>query len=125
MYGRGISRWWDVVAGLRQEVRPVPGRTWVAVGLQGLAPHWFDIEVTAYLGEGGRSQLRFEAEYDLLLTNRLKIQPLVEIDVYGKADHGRSVGSGLSRGEFGVRIRYEVRREFAPYVGLTWDRTDF
>jgi copper resistance protein B len=120
LYGRQISRWWDVVAGLRQDVRPGPAQTWAAVGIQGLAPYWFQVEATGYVGAGGRTQVRFEVEYELLMTNRLVLQPLVELELNGKTDPERGVEAGLSRTEAGFRLRYELRREFAPYVGVVW-----
>ena len=120
LFGRQISRWWDLVAGLRQDVRPGPGQTWAAVGIQGLAPYWFEIEATGYVGAEGRTQLRFEVDYELLMTNRLVLQPLVELELNGKSDPERSVEAGLSRTEVGFRLRYELRRELAPYVGIVW-----
>lgn len=125
LYGRAISRWWDLVVGVRQDWRPGPAQTWAAVGVQGLAPYFFDVEVTAYVGGGGRTHLRVETSYDLLLTNRLIAQPLFEFEVAGKADPERGVGAGLTVGEASVRLRYEVRREVAPYVALLWRRTFF
>lgn len=125
LYGRSISRWWTAVTGVRQDVRPGSPQTWAAVGLQGLAPYWFAVEATAYVGAGGRTHLRLETEYDLLVTNRLILQPVVELDAYGKADAGRQVGAGLSQVDAGVRLRYEFKREFAPYVGVTWNRALF
>ncbi len=122
LYGRAIARWWDVVGGVRQDLRPGPGRTWAAVGIQGIAPHWFEIEATGYLGESGRTHARVEVEYELLLTNRLIAQPLIEIELYGRPDPERRIGAGLSSTEMGIRIRYERRRELAPYVGVTWER---
>ena len=122
LFGRAIHRWWDVVAGVRQDFRPGPARTWAAVGIQGLAPYWFEVEATAYIGESGRTHFRIETEYDLLLTNRLVLQPLVELEIYGKSDPERHIGAGLSSAETGLRLRYEIRREFAPYVGVTWKR---
>jgi copper resistance protein B len=121
-YGRQLARWWDVVAGFRQDVRPGPAQTWAAVGLQGLAPYWFEVEATAYLGASGRTHARLEVEYEILLTNRLILQPLVELDVFGKSDPERGIGAGLSTTDAGFRLRYEWRREFAPYIGVTWDR---
>ena len=120
-YGRQFSRWWDVVAGVRQDVRPGPSRTWAAVGIQGLAPYWFEVELTAYLGGEGRTHFRAEVEYELLLTNRLVLQPLVELEASGKSDPERGIGAGLSTTEAGFRLRYEFRREFAPYVGVMWN----
>lgn len=125
LYGRAIHPWWDLVAGVRQDFRPGPARTWLAVGVQGLAPYWFEVEATAYICESGRTHFRFETEYELLLTNRLILQPLVELEIYGKSDPERGIGSGLSSGEAGLRVRYEIRREFAPYVGVTWNRKFF
>ena len=122
LYGRPISRWWDVVAGVRQDVRPGPSQTWAAVGLQGLAPYWFEVETTAYVGASGRTLVRLEGEYELLFTNRWILQSLGEIELSGKSDPERAVGAGLSTAEAGLRLRYELRREFAPYVGLTWAR---
>jgi copper resistance protein B len=122
LFGRAISPWWEVVAGVRQDVRPGPAQTWVAFGVQGLAPQWIAIEATGYLGAGGRTQLRLKAEHDLLLTNRLVLQPKVEAQLAGKADRRRDVGAGLSTVEAGIRLRYEIRRELAPYVGVNWHR---
>ena len=121
LYGRAIARWWDVVAGVRQDFRPGPAQTWIAVGLQGLAPYWFEVEATAYVGGSGRTHLRLETEYELLLTNRLILQPRIEANIFGKADPERHVGAGLSTTEAGLRLRYEIRREFAPYVGVDWE----
>ncbi len=125
MLGRNISRWWTLVGGVRQDFAPGPGRTWAAVGLQGLAPQWFDVEATLYLGESARTAARVEVEYDLLITDRLIVQPLVEVNVMGKGDPERQVGVGLSTLEFGARVRYEIRREVAPYAGLVWHRKLF
>ena len=125
LYGRAVARWWDIVAGVRQDVRPGPGQTWAAVGIQGLAPYWFEVEATAYVGAAGRTHVRFESEYDLLLTNRLILQPLAEVEIYGKSDPEHRVGVGLSTVDAGLRLRYEFRRECAPYVGLVWSRKFF
>lgn len=125
LYGRSISRWWDVVAGVRHDFRPGPGQAWLAVGIQGLAPQWFEVEATAYFGRAGRTHARFEVEYEMLLTNRLILQPLFEAELYGKSDPVRGIGAGLSAIDAGLRLRYEVRREFAPYVGLTFHRALF
>lgn len=124
-YARRLFRWWDVVAGVRQDLRPGAAQTYAAVGVQGLAPYWFQVEATAYLGTSGRTHLRLETEYELLITNRLVLQPLVELEVYGAADPARRIGSGLSTVDAGLRVRYEFTREFAPYLGVTWQRSFF
>jgi copper resistance protein B len=120
LFGRQISRWWDIVGGIRQDFRPGPAQTWAAFGVQGLAPYWFEIELTGYVGASGRTQARLEIEYELLLTNRLIVQPLFEADILGKSDPAREVGAGVSTTDVGFRLRYELRREVAPYVGITW-----
>jgi copper resistance protein B len=122
LYGRPVAPWWDMVAGIRHDVRPGPSQTWLALGVVGLAPYKFEVSATAYLGESGRAAARIEAEYELLLTNRWILQPLVEVELHGKADPARGVGSGLGTIEAGARLRYEFSRRFAPYVGLVWER---
>jgi len=122
LYGRAISRWWDVTAGVRLDTVSDTPRTALAIGVQGLAPYWLEVEASAYVEPSGRTHVRVEAEYDLLVTNRLVLQPLVEFEIYGRADRERHIGTGLSTGEFGLRLRYEFRREFAPYVGVVWAR---
>ena len=99
-----------------------PSRTWLALGLQGLAPYWLDAEATFYVGEEGRTAARLKADYDLLITQRLILQPYSEVNLYSKSDPGRQVGSGLSDLELSLRLYYEVRRELAPYVGVAWFR---
>jgi copper resistance protein B len=125
LYGRAVARWWDMVAGVRQDVGPGPNRTWAGVGVQGLAPYWFEVEATAYVGAEGRTHVRLETEYELLITNRLVLQPLAEVEIYGKSDPERGIGAGLSSADFGLRVRYEFKREFAPYVGVTWNHKFF
>jgi copper resistance protein B len=120
LYGRQISRWWDVVGGIRQDFRPGPAQTWAAFGVQGLAPYSFEVSATAYVGASGRTHVRFEVEYELLLTNRLVAQPLFETEIYGKSDPEHDFGAGLATTDLGVRLRYEIKRELAPYVGVTW-----
>jgi copper resistance protein B len=121
-YARLVARWWEIVAGVRQDFRPGPSRTSAAIGIQGLAPYWFEVELTGYVGSSGRTHLRGEVEYELLLTNRLILQPLFEIQLSGKSDPERGMGAGLNTTDLGVRLRYEFLRELAPYVGVAWNR---
>ena len=125
LYGRAVSRWWQVVAGVRQDVRPGAPRTALAVGVQGLAPYWVHVEASLFSELNGRTHLRLEAEHELLLTNRLVLQPLVEFEIYSRADRAQGLGRGLATTDSGLRLRYEVRREFAPYVGLVWHQRFF
>lgn len=125
LYGRAIARWWELMAGVRLDTLPDTPRTALAVGVQGLAPYWFEVEASAYVETSGRAHIRVETEYDLLLTNRLVLQPLVEFEIYARADSERHIDAGLSTGELGLRLRYEFRREFAPYLGVTGTRKFF
>ncbi|MES2858634.1 MAG: copper resistance protein B [Pseudomonadota bacterium] len=122
LYGRGVRAWWDVLAGVRQDVGEGPSRTWAAFGVQGLAPYKFEVSATAYIGQGGRTALRVEAEYDTLLTNRLILQWRAEANAHGKDDPLAMVGAGLSTVEAGARLRYEITRQFAPYIGFEYGR---
>ncbi|MEZ5287326.1 MAG: copper resistance protein B [Vicinamibacterales bacterium] len=124
-YGRAVSRWWNVLGGIRQDFRPGPAQTWAAVGVQGLAPYWIEMEATAYLGASGRNHLRVEAEYELLLSNRLVLQSNVETELYGKEDPAHFRGAGLATVDAGIRLRYLIRRELAPYVGVVWHNKYF
>jgi copper resistance protein B len=120
--GRAIAPWWDLIAGVRHDFHPDGSQTFAGIGVIGLAPYKFEIEASAYLGEAGQTTARLEAGYELLLTNRLILQPLLEVDLYGKTDLRRNIGSGLSTLEAGARLRYEITRRFAPYVGITYER---
>ena len=122
LYGRGISPWWDVVAGIRHDFRPGDGRDYLAVGVIGMAPYKFEVDATAYLGESGQSALRLEAEYEALLGPRWVLQPKLEAAFYGKDEPERGIGQGLNTLEAGLRLRYEVRRRFAPYIGIGWEK---
>ncbi len=122
LWNRTFTTHWSTQIGIRHDAWEGPSRTWVAFGIEGLAPYWFDVEATAYIGENGRTALRGELDYEFLLTQRLILQPNIEINVYGKNDEDKGIGSGLSEIEAGLRLRYEIKREFAPYVGISWHR---
>jgi len=118
LWGHAIAPYWDTQVGVRRDLGRGADRNWAAFGVQGLAPYWFEVSATAYVGEQGRSALRAEVEYEALLTQRLVLQPRVELNAYGRSDPAAGIGAGLSDAAFGLRLRYEIRREFAPYVGI-------
>ena len=118
LWGHAIAPYWDTQVGVRHDFGRGPERNWAAFGVQGLAPYWLEVSATAYVGEQGRTALRGEVEYEGLLTQRLVLQPRVELNAYGRSDPAAGIGAGLSDAAFGLRLRYEVRREFAPYVGI-------
>lgn len=123
LYGRSISPWWDVVGGLRHDFAPGSGRSFAALGIQGLAPQRIELQATGYFGQGGQSALRLEAERELLLTNRWIVQARLEATAFGRDDARHGIGSGLSSVEAGLRLRHEFTRRFAPYVGISHERT--
>lgn len=120
LWYHATSAYWGTQLGLREDFGEGPNRTWAAFGVEGLAPYWFDTEATLYLGQNGRTAARVQFEYEELITQRLVLQPKVEVNLYGKDDPQRGIGSGLSDAELGLRLRYEFHREFAPYVGVVW-----
>jgi len=120
LWSHAVASFWDLQLGARYDSGVDPDRTWFAFGFQGLAPYWFEVDAAAYVGENGRTALRLEAEYELLLTQKLILQPRVEANFYGKSDPARELGSGLANASVGLRLRYEIKREFAPYIGVQW-----
>lgn len=121
-WSHAIASYWDTQLGLRYDSGDAPDRRWLAFGVQGIAPYWFEIDAMAYIGEGGRTALNLGAEYELLLTQKLVLQPRIDTNFYGESDTTRGQGSGLSDLSAGLRLRYEILREFAPYVGVEWAR---
>lgn len=124
LWERIATRWWSVQAGARYDAGGGPGKGWAAVGARGLAPYWIDIEATLYLGSAGSVATRLKAQTDLRLTQRLILQPELELNGYSRADRARQQRAGLSDIDAGLRLRYEIRRELAPYVGLAWVQRD-
>jgi copper resistance protein B len=122
LYSRAMATYWDFQLGVRHDFQPSPSRTWAAIGFKGLAPYFFEIDAALFIGDSGRTALRFEAEYELLLTQRLVLTPEIEANLHGKDDPAIGIGSGLSDIEAGLRLRFEIRREFAPYIGVNWSR---
>lgn len=120
LYGRPVAAWWDLVAGVRHDVGPGPARTYAALGVQGLAPQWFHVEATAYVGERGQAGARLQADYDWLFTSRLILTSRVEAHAWSDDDERTGIGSGLSEASLGLRLRYETRPELAPYLGVEW-----
>ena len=120
LWDHAIATYWSTQLGVRHDFGEGPDRTWAALGVQGLAPYWFDTEATLYVGEGGRTAARFQFEYEALLTQRLILQPKVEVNLYGRDDPRHAIGAGVSDAEFGLRLRYEIKRRIAPYIGVVY-----
>jgi len=122
LYSKAIASYWEVQIGVRHDFEPSPSQSWAVIGIQGLAPYFFETDVALFVGDSGRTALRFESEYELLLTQRLILTPEIEVNIYGQDDADIGIGSGLSDLELGLRLRYEIRREFAPYIGVNWSK---
>ena len=122
LYSRAVAPFWDFQIGVRQDQKPKPSRDWLVVGFQGLAPYWYEIDTALFFGESGQVGLRFEAEYEWMITQRLVLSPEVEINFHSKDDSATGTGSGLSDTQVGLRLRYEIKREFAPYIGINWNK---
>jgi copper resistance protein B len=119
-YGRAITTYFDALIGTRWDLDSLPTRGWGAIGIQGLAPQFFKVAAIGYVSGEGHLAVRLEASYDLLITQRLILQPQVELNFYTKDDPARLVGAGLSELDAGLRLRYEITRQLAPYVGVTY-----
>ncbi|PWG01966.1 copper resistance protein B [Sphingosinicella humi] len=123
LYSRALDPWFNLQAGIRHDFRPNSDRTHLVVGIQGLAPYWFEVDGQLFLSNKGDVTARFEAEYDQRITNKLILQPLVEFDLAAQDIPELGIGSGLSSAEIGARLRYEFVPEFAPYVGVEYERS--
>tara|TARA_R110000822_G_scaffold309987_1_gene440857 strand:+ start:4692 stop:5741 length:1050 start_codon:yes stop_codon:yes gene_type:complete len=121
LWRHAVSTFWDTELGFRfDHANGAPNREWLAFGFKGLAPYWFEVDATAYVGPSGRTALALEAEYDIRLTQKLYLQPSVELNFHGKDDERWGVGNGLTDGTAGLRVKYEITRQFVPYVGVEW-----
>jgi copper resistance protein B len=122
LYGHAIGPYFDLQAGVRYEFRGGPERGYAVFGVEGLAPYWFEVEAHAFLSSRGELSARFKAEHDMLLTQRLILQPRAEVELSFQDVPSLGTGSGLRDAELGLRLRYELAREFAPYVGVNHER---
>lgn len=121
LYARPISIYFNLQGGLRYDLDSAPGRGWAAFGIEGLAPLFFHVSATGYVSDQGHLAAKLEGNYDLLLTQTLILQPQLEMNFYSKDDPARMIGAGLSDLDTGVRLRYEITRKLAPYIGMTYE----
>lgn len=121
LYSRAIGPYFDLQAGLRQDVGAASRRSYATIGVEGLAPYWFQVEGALFLSDRGDLLGRVQAYTDQRITQRLILQPRVELNLAAQAVPQDEVAAGLSQAEAGVRLRYEIRREFAPYAGISWE----
>jgi copper resistance protein B len=121
LYSRAIDPNWDLQVGFRADLEPEPERNWLAVGFYGVAPYWFEIDTAIFIEEDEQVNLRLEAEYELMLTQKWVLGPEIEINWYSEDDDELGIASGFAEMEAGIRLRYEIRREFAPYIGINYE----
>jgi copper resistance protein B len=122
LYSRAIAPYWNAHVGVRHDFRPDPSRTYAVVGIEGVAPYWFHLSGQLFLSDKGDVRARAEGSYDQRLTQNLILSPRVELNLSAQDMPAIGVGSGLTDAELGLRLRYEVKREFAPYIGVEWSR---
>ncbi|WP_414900154.1 copper resistance protein B [Sphingomonas flavalba] len=122
LYSRALDPWFNLQVGVRHDFRPDPDRTHLVVGIEGLAPYWFEVDGAFFLSDKGDVTARFEAEYDQRITQKLILQPAVEFNLSAQDAPSIGLGSGLTSAEAGLRLRYEFVPEFAPYVGVEYER---
>ena len=122
LYSRSIDPYWNFQVGLRKDFKP-ESRNWGVVGFKGLAPYYIETDVALFVGESGQSALRVQGEYELMLSQKTALSPEIEVNFHGKNDEAVGVGSGLSDISLGLRLRHEIKREFAPYIGVEWTKT--
>ncbi len=118
LWSHALDPWWNLQAGLRQDFGAGPGRTHAALGIQGLAPYWFEMEGALFLSDKGEVTARVDLSYDQRLTRRLILQPEIELNLAPRDMPALGIGSGLSTAEAGLRLRYQIIPEFAPYLGV-------
>ena len=117
LWSHAIGPWWDLQAGVRQDLTG-PGRTHAVIGVQGLAPYTFEVDAAAFLSNKGDLTASIEAELDQRITQRLLLQPRAEVSLSAQDIPELGIGAGLDSVELGLRLRYEIAREFAPYIGV-------
>jgi copper resistance protein B len=122
LYSKAIVPFWDLQTGLRHNSEPNTTNTYAVIGVMGLAPYWFHIDTAAFLSTHGDLSTRLQVDYDLRFTQRLLLQPSIEFNYNFSDDNAEGIGRGMGKSSFGLRLRWEIRPEFAPYVGLEWSR---
>ncbi len=122
VYSKAITPFWDIQYGVGYDKTETNSQTWGVIALQGLSPYFFETRGALLIGDKGQVGLRFETEYEALLTQRLIATPSISANVYSKDNVNMGLGKGLSNITAGMRLRYEIRREFAPYIGVEWSK---
>ena len=122
LYSKAISAFWDLQIGLRHELEPTPEQDWIGLGFMGVAPYMFEVDTNLFINEDSLVNLRLDAEYEYMFTQKVVLIPNVEFSLYSDDDIPRGIKSGLSLAELGLRLHYEFKREFSPYIGINYEK---
>lgn len=122
LYSRAVTPFWNIQGGIRHDSKSEPSRSWAVIGMQGLAPYLFEIDIAAFIDEEGKAALRVSTEYEILFTQRLVLTPEIEANFYAEDSPDYHEGSGLADIQVGLRLRYHIGRQFAPYLGINWQK---
>jgi copper resistance protein B len=122
LYSRAIGPYFNLQAGVRQDIRPTPARTYATVGVEGIAPYWFEVSGAVFVSTRGEVFARLEGYDDFRITRRLVLQPRAELNLSAQNVREIGLGAGVNDLELGLRLRYELKRNFAPYVGVSYER---
>lgn len=122
LYSRAIAPYWNLQAGVRYDIKPDPSRTYLVAGVEGIAPYWFKVNAATFLSNKGEVRARLEASYDQRITQSLILQPRIEANLAFQDIRAIGVGAGLTDFEAGLRLRYEIKQEVAPYIGVEWSK---
>jgi len=122
LYSRAVAPYWDAQIGWRHDSQPSPTRDWLVFGIQGLAPYFFETDIAFFISDSGNIGLRTQFEYELMLSQKWILSPELEANIFTKSDAVAGTGEGLSDMSLGLRLRYELKREFAPYIGIEWNK---
>lgn len=120
LYSRAIAPYWNLQAGVRHDIKPDPSRSYLVAGVEGIAPYWFKVNAAGFVSNKGEVRARLEASYDQRITQSLIFQPRIEANIAFQDIRAIGVGSGLTDFEAGLRLRYEIEQEIAPYIGVEW-----
>ena len=121
LYSRAISPFWDLQMGVRKDFQPSPRQEWAVIGLQGLAPGFVQTEAALFVQDNGDYAARLTGEYELLLSQHLELAPELQLNFYGQQNPTLAQGAGLSDAALSLRLKYQIRREIVPYIGVSWE----
>ncbi len=122
LYSKAVSPYWDLQVGIKKDFKPTPTRQWAVVAAKGLAPYLIEVDASLFVGSSGRLGMRLDTEYEYMFSQQLVLSPEIELNAFAKDDEVTGTGKGLSNIEAGLRLRYELSREFAPYIGINWGK---